>query len=215
MCVGDSITMGQTTYRGGWRRLVNDMAPNLALVGRTCTDGGNQTYGQHEGVGGRYVATHISTGIVAAVDSYAPALVVLMLGTNDIYYDGLGGAAASLANVASFAETLAARSSVRWLVACNMAPLDPANPDLVGGRSVYTESVAFRAGFTAAFAAASSKISTCDPWTSVTNPGADFTDAFHPSEAGYAKAAPVIFEAIRARGIQTSLDGLGARWRYV
>jgi len=205
MCIGDSITLGSPAKAGGWRRLLANMAPNLVMVGRNCTVAPNgYAVGQHEGYGGWYVASHQGGGTIAAVDSYAPELVIIGLGTNDLYYDGLGGYAATLVNQVAFAESVAARASVKRVIYTCIPPIHPSEPQ-------YAASVSYRAAFAAAFAAASSKISTCDPWSGTANPGADFTDVVHPSEAGYAKAAPLIFAAVVAAGIQVRPNGLYGR----
>lgn len=200
MAIGDSNTLGQTGLTGGWRRHLNNLAPNLAMVGRNCVDGtAGYTVGQHEGYGGWYVASHEGGGTLAAIDTYAPSLVLLSLGTNDLYYDGLGSVAATLANILDFAESIAAKASVRWVIVGNI-------PELHTAEVPYADSLTFRSTFAAAFAGASSEISTCDPAAGMTNPGANFADHYHFSETGYATAAQVWYAAVRARGIQTDLD---------
>lgn len=216
MCIGDSITMGSSGYTGGWRRPLSNLAPNLVFVGRNCKD---PTYGDsvghHEGYGGAQTATFRTGGaagdITIQVDAYAPALVLLMLGTNDV----AGGKtpAQALIDVLALAEDIKARASVQYVIISNICPRAVGDPD-------YTDTVDFRAGFEAAMAGRSSGISICDAPQTLVNPSADFVGGVHPSDAGYAKMAPYWYAAVQATGVQTQPDrvpvprGDGSVWGY-
>lgn len=83
MCAGDSNVMG-ADLRGGFRRPLNNAAPNLSLVGSLCVIGPDYTVGQHEGTPG---ATVNDCRLLALpqVAVFSPTVILLgPVGTNDI-----------------------------------------------------------------------------------------------------------------------------------
>lgn len=207
MAIGDSITMGSSTYRGGYRRPLNNLAPNLVFVGRNCRDATyGDTVGHHEGYSGAQTTTFKAGGtagdIVTQVDAYGVALALIMLGTNDL--SGGKTVAQLLLDVVERATAIKARSTVKAVIVGNIAPR-------ASNEAKYAETVSVRAGMQAAVEAAGAGIYYCDPCADLVNPGAHFTDSLHPSEVGYALMAPRWYAAIRAAGVQTRLGGLGMR----
>lgn len=186
MCIGDSITSGSTTYRGGWRRHLHNLAPAIEMVGRTCFDGASYAVGMSEGYGGVGTGNHPGAPTWAFVDAFAPIdVIVLALGTNDIAASFTPAQTAT--NVRNLYDLLSTKAT--FVIACNICPRTDGFKE--------TETNTYRANFNAEMGARRK----CDPGFGMSAP--DFTDGVHPTDLAYeTKLAPVIYAALQATGLR-------------
>lgn len=199
MPVGDSITMG-SDLRGGYRRPLNDSAPNLVMLGSLCVIGPDYTVGQHEGTPGATIDGVRAIALPQA-DVYLPAIVLLMAGTNDILTN-TGTADQIIANYVLLAQQFLAKASVTKVIVGSIAPRPSDSPD-------FAKTVAFNAGLSAAFAGLGPSIvyyNVCGGLT-FSDPDQMEPDGIHPNTLGYATTiAPAWLAAIISENIQIYLD---------
>ncbi len=166
MAVGDSLTQGATELVGGYRLPLFGLNPGLILVGR------NYSSGFHEGYGG-YTINQISATVLPIVDTFAPSLILLMAGTNDI---ALGqDAASTLVEYMQLANDFKAKASVAYVIMSTIPYLF----------THIAEQTAYNAALLATIPPAGIIIT--DASGTLTYP-ADFNGS-HPNLAGYAKMA--------------------------
>ncbi len=204
MCVGDSITMGSgvNPFRGGYRRLLNDLAPNLEMVGSNAVDPTwGYTVGHHEGYGG-HTTPQIRARVLPVVDRYAPTIILLMMGTNDVSIaanETASTTAALLADYLLLAEQFLAKASVTRVLCANIAPRDVSEPKR-------QQTIDYNAALVEAFTNASSGITVHDICSGLGFTAPSDMAGTHPNGLGYAKMSVRWFEAIKSVGIQTARD---------
>lgn len=189
MPVGDSICMGANNFLGGWRRTLNNLAPNLMMVGSQQTvETFGYLRGQCEGYSGAYV-DQLRDTVLPKVATYSPTLVLLSAGTNDVTLE-----VEDAENLLLLAEEFLAKPSVTQVI---VGDIPPRTGDLSAATTAYNESLP------AAFEEASAGISLHEIGSRL-DPSGLSGDGIHPSEAGYLLLASYWFDALVAAGVTTA-----------
>jgi lysophospholipase L1-like esterase len=212
MPLGDSITQGQNTGYGSYRRLLytllTDSGITVDFVG-PLSDG---TFADpdHAGYTGEYVdSIWARVEIDLIVETYAPDIILLITGTNDIWHVGGpsgGNPATALGTLGSLlnAITTFGGADAKVLVG-SIPPI----ATFVGGSTVTSNVNVYNAGIPAVVAAAGTNFSFVDINAGLTT--ADLADGVHPTDAGNDKIAniwaPAVLEAL---GAVRLLDEVGA-----
>jgi len=172
MCIGDSITIGYPGNLGGWRSKLLVEAPTMVFQGR------NDNSGLNEGYNG-YRTDQVLPVVQPIIPILQPRCLLITMGVNDINQGE--SVSATLSEVISFAQTLAAMSTYVTHVFISEIPIGP-TMSADGG-------AAFNSGLAAAVAGIGDPrfyaAATCDSLIT----GSDFADGLHPTEAGYQKMA--------------------------
>lgn len=127
MCMGDSITWGdQGGYRGFLAKMLNEAGVSAEFVGAQ-TNGGN-----HEGYPGFAINDLIvgkhsddwgtSSEISVTLNKYAPDILLLMVGTNNLYFADPAVACAEIKSLID--KCLSIRPAMSMLVA-SILPVEP------------------------------------------------------------------------------------------
>lgn len=173
MCIGDSMTLGHngTTNldSGGYRIPLRELAPDLVMVGRI--DG----YGPHDGVGGNTIAQITARVTGAVVDSFAPSLILLLAGYNDLSIPHTPAVAA--ADYCTLATMYAQRSCAPLVLVGNLPP------------NANSAIASFNAALASAFSGAPANVHLVDIASSMILATDVGTDGVHPTASGYAKMA--------------------------
>lgn len=174
LAVGDSITAGAPGGFGGYRAPLFAANPGLIYKGR------NFSVGYHEGYGG-FTIEQISAEVLPFVDYYAPSMITLIAGTNNIAASET--AAAVFAKLQTLATDLKAKASVALV--------------LVGTIPHYQAFLAVQTAYNALILgwAPPAGISVHDVTSTLIYP-TDFADAVHPNTAGYNKMAALWSPAV-------------------
>jgi lysophospholipase L1-like esterase len=190
MPLGDSITFGtpDPAY-GGYRRLLGAL---LAADGYMIDFVGSRRSGyvahpNHEGHVG-WTIQQLKNGIDSNrwLETYRPDLVLLHIGTNDIFQ---GKAAAAPGNLAALIDDILMRlPDAQVIVAQIISYRQPAGPD----------HLAFNAAIARIVAAKAPRVTTVD-MRELLEPS-DYADGVHPNALGYDKMARAWEAAIRAVG---------------
>ena len=176
MAIGDSITLGGAQLLGGYRAPLFTANPGLVYKGPMFS------VGYHAGYSG-YRIDQISAAVLPIIDIYAPAIVTLIAGTNNINQGQT--AAVTFAALQVLAAAIKAKASVTNLLVGTIPPLN-AFPAV---QAAYNASIlAWVPG---------AGIQVLDVSGGVIYP-TDFSDALHPNTAGYAKMSAVWSPAIAA-----------------
>jgi lysophospholipase L1-like esterase len=190
MPLGDSITFGAPDPGyGGYRRLLGTL---LAADGYMIDFVGSRRSGyvshpNNEGHVGWMIA-QLKNGIDSNrwLETYRPDLILLHIGTNDIFQ---GKAAAAAGNLAALLDDILMRlPGAQVIMAQIIGFRQPAGPD----------HTAFNAAIPPIAAATGPRVSTID-MQALLEPS-DYADAVHPNAAGYDKMARAWEAAIRALG---------------
>ena len=181
MAIGDSITIGYPGNAGGWRAKLNVTAPKMVFQGR------NDNNGLNEGYNG-YRTDQVLPVVQPIIPILQPRCLLICMGVNDINQGE--SVSATLSEVISFAQTLAAMSTYVTHVFISELPLGPT--------MTADGAAAFNSGLAAAVAAIGDPrfyaAATCD--TLIT--GSDFADGLHPTEGGYQKMADAWYSVLHA-----------------
>jgi lysophospholipase L1-like esterase len=190
MPLGDSSTFGAPDPGyGGYRHL---LATLLVADGYVFDFVGSRRSGyvarpNNEGHVG-WTISRLKSGIDANrwLETYRPDLILLHIGTNDIFR---GGAAAAAGNLAALVDDVLLRlPDARVIVAQIIGFRQPAGRDYL----------AFNAAIPGIVASKGLRVSTID-MQALLEPD-DYTDGVHPNAAGYDKMARAWEAAIRAIG---------------
>lgn len=176
MAIGDSLTIGAPGTTGGYRAPLFASNPAMNLVGTMWLAG------YHEGYNG-FRIDQISPSVLPFVDIYTPSMIILMAGTNDIAQGQ--SAASTLTELMAFVAALKAKASVDWVLVCTIPTMS----------TFVAESAAYNAGILGTVPPAGTVI--VDASGTLIFP-ADFVDALHPTDAGYAKIALGMDAAVAA-----------------
>ena len=168
MAVGDSITLGAADNVGGYRLPLFRANPALNLVGR------EWSFGYHEGWSGFTIA-QISNQVLPIVDNFAPSLILLIAGTNDLNTGGT--AAATYSALITLAQNLKAKASVQFVEIGTIPFLNSAPAAQAAYNSLILGTPNPAPG-----------VFTNDISSSLVFPG-DYSDSLHPNEVGYGKMA--------------------------
>jgi lysophospholipase L1-like esterase len=184
MAIGDSITLGvngnvagASGFTGGYRAPLFAMRPGLVFVGR------NDSHGLHEGYGGKRT-DEIKTIVDPIIDADQPDTILLIAGTNDLA-QGVSQSQVTM-SIVDLATTFRAHPSVRNVLVGTIPTLNIPSP---GTSRVYND------GLSTAFSG--TDIQVVDVCADVIFP-ADFGDAYHPNDGGYARMAARWATAIEA-----------------
>ena len=177
IAVGDSITLGGPGLVGGYRAPLFRANPGLKLVGRLFS------YGYHEGHSGLRI-DEISALVLPIIPSFAPSVILLLAGTNNLNQGQTSAVAFPL--LQQFAIDLKAFPSVSHVLVATIPYLN-SQPVQQGLFNASILSWAPPAGITVH-----------DICGTLVYP-ADFADALHPSTAGYQqKMEPAWSTAVQA-----------------
>lgn len=190
MCCGDSNTMG-ADLRGGYRRPLNDAAPNLNMLGSLCVIGPDYTVGQHEGTPGATVndVRILSLPMVAV---YSPSVILLMAGTNDI--TALTPVATIAADLKLLAQQFRASAGVEKVIVSSIPPRNTAP-------GVDAATVALNALLPSTFVNPGAAGISFYAVTALTTIADLAGDGLHYTEAGYAKLVPGWLTALQLAGV--------------
>jgi len=202
MPVGDSITRGLTNagpIPGGYRtRLYSRLSAELLatqgvdFVGSQSDnpDPGNLPDPDHEGRGGWRIDEHLAT-IENAVRTYAPAIVLLHLGTNDVAQNyALGTAPDRLDQLISL---IVSRSPGTYVIVAQIIN----SPNATESSQIQTYNAAIPA-IVAAHQSAGHHVSLVNMY-GVVSP-ANMSDTYHPNNVGFDQIADAWFAAVSALG---------------
>jgi lysophospholipase L1-like esterase len=190
MPLGDSITFGSPDPAyGGYRRLLGAL---LAADGYMIDFVGSRRSGyvahpNHEGHAG-WTIQQLKNGIDSNrwLETYRPDLILIHIGTNDIFQ---GKAAAAPGNLAALIDDILMRlPDAQVIVAQIIGYRQPAGPD----------HFAFNAAIARTVAAKGPRVFTVD-MQELLEPS-DYADGVHPNASGYDKMARAWEAAIRAVG---------------
>jgi lysophospholipase L1-like esterase len=186
MPLGDSITAGDLD--GGYRRLLYDLLTQdgirFAFVGSLT--GGRVPDARHEGHSGWRI-DQIEDGIAGGwLEAYKPDLVLLHIGTNDIWQNKGANAPARLSWLID--DILSRLPSTRVIVA-QILPM-------TNGASFEAEVMHYNAAIAELVTSKTSRV--CMVNLHEVLSAADFVDGVHPKKSGYDKMALTWEPAIRA-----------------
>jgi lysophospholipase L1-like esterase len=169
MAIGDSITQGGAQLIGGYRLPLFTANPGLVYKGPMWS------FGYHAGYSG-YRIDQISAAVLPIIDTYAPMIVTLICGTNNLIQGQT--AAVTFAAMQTFAAAIKAKASVTNVLVGTIPYLLTAP----------TEQATYNADIMAWSPPAG--IAVYDVSGGVNYP-ADFSDSLHPNTVGYAKMEAV------------------------
>ena len=187
MPLGDSITAGDRN--GGYRRLLYELLSqdgiSFAFVGSLKS--GDVPDAHHEGHSGWRI-DQIEDGIAGGwLETYKPGLVLLHIGTNDIWQNrDLVNAPARLS---ALVDDILSRSSNARIIVSQILPMtnDP---------NFEIEVMKYNAAIVDVVSSKSSVVCMVDMHHSFS--AGDLVDGVHPTQSGYAKMAGIWEPAIRA-----------------
>jgi lysophospholipase L1-like esterase len=187
MPLGDSNTAGADNAQGGYR---TDLWQLLTADGRSVDFVGSLSSGaaalgdkNHEGHGG-WTIQGIHDNVIGWLQTYRPDVVLLQIGTNDMYDDTAAGGAP--ARLAALLDRILATATTAQIYVTNIPPInDPGH---------HRRAQAFNATIPA-IAASRSRVTYVDTASALVAPY-DFVDALHPTYGGASRAAARWYSAL-------------------
>lgn len=187
MPLGDSITDG-FNVQGGYRiklwQLINSNGFKVDFVGSMSNGPSELGDKQHEGHSG-WTISQIDTNINSWMDKYKPHIILLHIGTNDMYSDPNGASQRLSALIDKICAKLPTDGK---LYVSNIVPF-PRNASNV---TIYNSKIP---GIVQQKASAGKPVFFVEMFNSITSN--DLADGIHPNATGYNKMADAWFNAIK------------------
>jgi hypothetical protein len=186
--VGDSITQGQNTSYGSYRRHLYSLltADGLDVVFVGPLSDGSFPSPAHDGVTGDVINGAWGRIASGRIETYTPDIILLLIGTNDIL--GGGSPSTALGTYSSLLDSIITHGP-------NVKTVVGSLPPIFGHGSTITSNVtAFNSGLATLVASKGTNFIFADLTTSMLS--GDFADGVHPTDAGNDKLAALWYPAL-------------------
>jgi hypothetical protein len=188
--VGDSITQGQNTSYGSYRRHLYSLltADGLDVVFVGPLSDGSFPSPAHDGVTGDVINGAWGRIASGRIETYTPDIILLLIGTNDIL--GGGSPSTALGTYSSLLDSIITHGpNVKTIV----GSLPPMNSSVVGS-TVSSNVNVFNSGLVTLVASKGSNFIFADLNTGLLT--SDLADGIHPTDAGNDKLAALWYPAL-------------------
>jgi lysophospholipase L1-like esterase len=195
MPLGDSITQGQNTTYGSYRRLLYSLlvADGISVNFVGSLSDGTFPDPDHEGHTGEEIESiWARVAFSTIIEPYMPRIVLLLIGTNDIWHGAHPDPADALVTLGSLLDSIATHGPSVKVIVGSIPPIDVS----VAGPTVSSNVNVYNAGIPAVVMARGANFSFVDINAALTT--SDLADGVHPTDAGYDKISPVWLAGILA-----------------
>jgi lysophospholipase L1-like esterase len=209
--VGDSITQGQNVSYGSYRRHLYDLltADGLTIHFVGSLSDGSFPSPAHDGVTGDNILGawgRIASGLI--IETYAPNIILLLIGTNDIWHV-LETVPTALGYYSSMLDSIATHGPNVKTIVGSLPPIDPS----VAGSTVSANVGVFNSGLATLVASKGANFIFADLNAGLLT--SDLADGVHPTDAGNDKMAvlwyPALYVHLLDAGSNFLVDGSGNR----
>jgi lysophospholipase L1-like esterase len=189
MPLGDSITQGQNTSYGSYRKQLYSLltARGVAVDFVGPLSDGTFADPDHAGFTGEGINSIWGRVLAGILTTYTPDLILLLIGTNDVWH-GSGDIPLALSIYNSLLDAITTQEPSVTTIVGSLLPIDVGDPTIAANVNV------FNTGLRPLVASKGSKFYFVDLNSGMTT--ADLADGVHPTDAGNDKLAAIWYPAV-------------------